>query len=63
MQSMKLNWEFQGGREGSSEKPAMLEVWIFSGTIHYVFGLVYVHPIIFTEFITETYSTMVNVSY
>ena len=45
------------------KKPSMLEVWIFSGTTHFASRLVYVHPIIFTEFITETYSTMVNVSY
>ena len=40
-QSTKLDWEFQGGRDGSNKKkPSMLEVWIFSGTTHFVSGLV-----------------------
>ena len=50
-QSMKFNWEFQGGRENSNKKPSMLEVWIFSGTTHFVSGLEYVYSLISTEFI------------
>ena len=46
------------------KEPSMLDVWIFSRTTHFVSGLVYIlYVIIFAEFITETYSTMVNVSY
>ena len=45
------------------KKPSVLEVWIFSGTTHFASRLVYVHPIISPEFITETYSTMINVSH
>ena len=32
--SMKLDWKFEGGWEGSNKKPSMEEVWIFSGTTH-----------------------------
>ena len=45
------------------KKPSTLELWIFSGPTHIVLGLVKEHPNIYIEFITKTYSSMVNMSY
>ena len=33
---MKLNWNFLGGQGVQNKKPSMWEVWIFSGTAHFV---------------------------
>ena len=45
------------------KKPFKLEVWIFPGTTHFVSRLLYIHPTIFTECITETYCRVVNASH
>jgi len=34
---MELNWNFQRGGEVLGKIPSMGEVWIFSGTTHYLF--------------------------
>jgi len=33
---MKLNWKFCRGGGVRSEKPSMEEMWIFSGTTHFL---------------------------
>ena len=37
---MKLNWDFQRGGEVLEKIPSVREVWIFSGTTHYVHNLI-----------------------
>ena len=35
-ESIKLNWNFHRGGGVQSEKPSVGEIWIFSGTAHYL---------------------------